>query len=115
MLRRGFLMLEVASSGVPSHGFPATPREVQVQYIAEVDYVGRVKDFMAAPPIEKVQEGLRPMLPAVEAAIGRLDVHRDIRLGRVGTSSCSSSVAELVQTRRSYFLPRSYLDATGDS
>ena len=52
-------LLEVAPSGVPSHGFPATPREVQVQNVAEVDYVGRVK----------VQEGLRPMLPAVEAAI----------------------------------------------
>ena len=46
----------------------------QIDYIAEVDYKGRVKDFMAVPPKDMVQESLRAMTPVVEAAIGRLDV-----------------------------------------
>ena len=46
----------------------------QINYIAEVDYKGRVQDFMAVPPKQMMQESLRAMTPVVEASIARLDV-----------------------------------------
>ena len=46
----------------------------QIDYIADVDYKGRVQDFMAVPPKQMMQESLRAMTPVVEASIARLDV-----------------------------------------
>ena len=46
----------------------------QIDYIAEVDYHGRVQDFMAVPPKQMLEESLRAMKPAVEASIARLEV-----------------------------------------
>ena len=46
----------------------------QNEYIAEVDYKGRIQDFMAVPPKQMMQESLRAMTPVIEAAVGRVDV-----------------------------------------
>ena len=47
----------------------------QIQYISEVDYVGRVRDFMAASPKDLIQRGMEQMHavvgPAKEASAHR--------------------------------------------
>ena len=66
-----------AAGEVDAAARPKTATQIaleQIDYIAEVDYQGRVQDFMAVPPKQMMQESLRAMSPVVEAAISRVDV-----------------------------------------
>ena len=44
----------------------------QIQYISEVDYVGRVRDFMAASPKDLIQRGMEQMHAVIGPAKERM-------------------------------------------